>query len=104
MGMARERWATPAPSGGCGAPSRPDPSRSVHSAGVQSRLGSREAMSAAVQDLVELRHRVLDDYVDGRITDQAERSDLAAIAIELDRLLSQGGGRPIELNGDGGKV
>jgi hypothetical protein len=52
-------------------------------------------MSPTVQDLLELRHRALDDYLDGRITQAVNRADLAAIAIELDRLLSSGGRRPI---------
>ena len=53
-------------------------------------------MSATVQDLLKLRHQVLGDYVDGRITKAVNRADLAAIASELDRLLSPGGRRPID--------
>jgi hypothetical protein len=53
-------------------------------------------MSATVQDLLKLRHQVLGDYVDGRITQAVNRADLAAIASELDRLLSPGGRRAID--------
>ncbi len=45
-------------------------------------------MSMDVGALIELRNRTLDAYVDGRISEDASRADLAAIAIELDRILS----------------
>ncbi len=41
-----------------------------------------------VEALIELRNRTLDAYVDGQISEDANRADLAAIAIELDRLVS----------------
>jgi hypothetical protein len=41
-----------------------------------------------VEALIELRTRTLDAYVDGQISEDANRADLAAVAIELDRILS----------------
>ena len=38
--------------------------------------------------LIELRNRTLDAYVDGQISEDMYRADLAAIAIELDQILS----------------
>ncbi len=52
-------------------------------------------MSITVQDLLELRSRTLDDYFDGRVTWEANRADLGAIAVELDGLLSPGSARRI---------
>lgn len=45
-------------------------------------------MSMTVEALIELRNRILDVYVDGQISEDTSRTDLAAIAIELDRILS----------------
>ncbi len=42
----------------------------------------------SLEDLMELRNRTLDAYVDGQITENTSRADLGAIAIELDRILS----------------
>lgn len=42
----------------------------------------------SVEALIELRNRTLDAYVDGQISEDTNRADLAAIAIELDRILS----------------
>jgi len=41
-----------------------------------------------VEGLIELRNRTLDAYVDGQISEDTSRADLAAIAIGLDRILS----------------
>lgn len=41
--------------------------------------------------LIELRNRVLDDYVDGRISEDPYRADLNALAVEIDLLLSPNG-------------
>ena len=45
-------------------------------------------MSISLEALIELRNRTLDAYVDGQINEDVSRADLAAIAIELDRILS----------------
>lgn len=45
-------------------------------------------MSMSVEDLIGLRNRTLDAFVDGQINEDISRADLAAIAIELDRILS----------------
>jgi hypothetical protein len=45
-------------------------------------------MSMTIRALFELRKRVLDAYVDGQISEETSRTDLGAIAIELDRILS----------------
>lgn len=42
----------------------------------------------SVEALIELRNRTLDAYVDGQTSQDMSRADLAAIAIELDRILS----------------
>jgi hypothetical protein len=45
-------------------------------------------VSTSVGPLIELRNRTLDAYVDGQISEDTSRADLAAITIELDRILS----------------
>ena len=53
-------------------------------------------MSIGVVSLMELRNRTLGDFLDGRITKEGHRADLAAIAVEIDRLLSTDGRAPLE--------
>ena len=48
-------------------------------------------MDLSVETLIELRNRTLDDFVDGRIERDEYRADLAAIAVQVDRLLSTDG-------------
>ena len=48
-------------------------------------------MDLSVETLIELRNRTLDDFVDGRIERDEFRADLAAIAVQVDRLLSTDG-------------
>jgi hypothetical protein len=45
-------------------------------------------VSITLGTLIALRNRVLDDYVDGRISEDPYRADLHALAVEIDRLLS----------------
>src|SRR5438034_10554479 len=51
----------------------------------------RRMVSMTVEALIEVRNRILDAYVDGQISGDTNRADLAAIAIELDRILSPDG-------------
>ena len=53
-------------------------------------------MSITVAALIGLRNRVLDDFIDGRTSEEAHRADLGAIAVELDRLLSPDSQAPLE--------
>lgn len=53
-------------------------------------------MSITVEALIDLRNRILDDYIDGRTSQEAYRADLGAIAVEIDRLLSPDGQVPLE--------
>jgi hypothetical protein len=41
-----------------------------------------------VADLIELRNRTVDAYIDGQIGEDTSRADLNAITIEIDRILS----------------
>jgi hypothetical protein len=45
-------------------------------------------LSSTVAAFIGLRNRVLDDFMDGRTSEEAHRADLGAIAVKLDRLLS----------------
>jgi len=53
-------------------------------------------VSITVAALIGLRNRILDDYIDGRTSQEAYRADLGAIAVEIDRLLSPDGQVPLE--------
>lgn len=53
-------------------------------------------MGIGVESLIELRNRTLNDFLDGRISKEGYRADLAAIAVEVDRLLSTDGRAPLE--------
>lgn len=53
-------------------------------------------MSISVEALIELRNRTLDDYVDGRISEQTHRADLDAIAVEIDRITTSDGNISLE--------
>jgi hypothetical protein len=53
-------------------------------------------LSITVEALIDLRNRILDDYIDGRASQEAYRADLGAIAVEIDRLLSPDGQVPLE--------
>lgn len=53
-------------------------------------------MSITVAAVIGLRNQVLDDFMDGRTTEEAHREDLGAIAVELDRLLSPDSQAPLE--------
>jgi hypothetical protein len=53
-------------------------------------------VSITVAALIGLRNRVLDDFTDGRTSEEAHRADLGAIAVELDRLLSPDSQAPLE--------
>lgn len=46
--------------------------------------------------LIDLRNRTLHDFLEGRISEEANRADLGAIAVEVDRLLSPDGQVPLE--------
>ena len=48
-------------------------------------------MSITVEALIALRNRTLDEYVHGRTSEDAQRADLSAIAVELDRVVSPAG-------------
>ena len=48
-------------------------------------------MDLSVETLIKLRNRSLDDFVEGRIERDEYRADLAAIAVQVDRLLSTDG-------------
>lgn len=58
--------------------------------------GRRSALEFSDTALIELRNRTIDDFVDGRTSDEAYRADLDAIAIEIDRLLSPDGQMPLQ--------
>ncbi|MBI3749067.1 MAG: hypothetical protein HY262_09530 [Chloroflexi bacterium] len=53
-------------------------------------------MNFTVDALIDLRSRILDNYIVGRTSQEAFRLDLAAIAVEIDRLLSPAGQAPLE--------
>lgn len=53
-------------------------------------------MSVTVEVLIELRNRVLGDFVAGRSSEEEYREDLGAIAVEIDRLLSPDTQVPLE--------
>ena len=59
-------------------------------------------MSMTVEALIELRNRTLEAFIDGRISKDTSRADLAAIAIEVDRILSPK--RPGDLEGRAARV
>lgn len=53
-------------------------------------------MGIGVGSLFELRNRTLEEYVGGRLNKDEFRADLAAIAVQVDRLLSTDGSASLE--------
>lgn len=49
-----------------------------------------------MEALIELRNRILDDYLEWRISEETHRADLGAIAVEVDRLVSPDRQAPIK--------
>jgi hypothetical protein len=53
-------------------------------------------MSMTVDALISLRSQVISGFIEGEITEDAYRTDIDALAVELDRLLTPNGGGTLQ--------